>query len=182
MKSCYYFMTNGTCRLGDKCKFQHTKSNNESNSNLQHSVVNKYATICRQFINEGSCKFGEKCKFLHVIAIPNKNGKIPICRQSSSRQTKQITTRKKSIPSTVKRLVWNKYIGEHIGKEKCYCCKLSDITQLSFHCGHVVSEKYGGKIEVENLRPICQNCNSSMGTVNMNVFIKKYNIHKSNPY
>jgi hypothetical protein len=36
--------------------------------------------------------------------------------------------RKKTIPSTVKRLVWNKYIGENIGKYKCYCCKLTEIT------------------------------------------------------
>lgn len=79
--------------------------------------------------------------------------------------------RKKPIPATVKRLVWNKYIGENIGKHKCYCCNLTDITQLSFHCGHVISEKNGGNIEVNNLRPICQNCNSSMGIKNMNDFI-----------
>ena len=86
--------------------------------------------------------------------------------------------RKKTIPSTIKRLVWNKYIGESYGKDKCYCCKLTDITQLSFHCGHVISEKNGGSINVDNLRPICQNCNSSMGSTNMDVFINKYNIHK----
>ena len=85
---------------------------------------------------------------------------------------------KKTIPSTVKRLVWNKYIGENIGKYKCYCCKLTEITQLSFHCGHVISEKNGGKINIDNLRPICQNCNSSMGTKNMNDFITEYSIHK----
>jgi hypothetical protein len=86
--------------------------------------------------------------------------------------------RKKNIPSTIRRLVWNKYIGEHIGKHKCYCCRLTDITQLSFHCGHIVSEQDGGKIEVDNLRPICQNCNSSMRCNNMNDFIESYNLHK----
>ena len=85
--------------------------------------------------------------------------------------------RKKTIPSTVKRLVWNNYIGENIGKSKCYCCKLTDITQLSFHCGHIIAEKNGGKIDINNLRPICQNCNSSMGTTNMNDFIDKYKLH-----
>ena len=85
--------------------------------------------------------------------------------------------RKKTIPSTVKRLVWNNFIGENIGKSKCYCCKLTDITQLSFHCGHIISEKNGGKVDINNLRPICQNCNSSMGTTNMNDFINKYKLH-----
>lgn len=59
--------------------------------------------------------------------------------------------------------MWKKYIGEEIGKSKCYCCQSNDVTQMSFHAGHVVSEKDGGEISVENLRPICQNCNLSMG-------------------
>lgn len=79
---------------------------------------------------------------------------------------------KKSIPSTVKRLVWNKWIGEKIGKSKCLCCKVTYITQLSFHAGHIISEFNGGKINISNLKPICQNCNSSMGTKNMTQFMK----------
>ena len=84
--------------------------------------------------------------------------------------------KKKPIPAAVKRIVWNKCIGEHIGKSKCICCNITDITQLSFHCGHIISEANGGKIEVPNLRPICQNCNSSMGKMNMDEFIKKYKL------
>jgi 5-methylcytosine-specific restriction endonuclease McrA len=84
--------------------------------------------------------------------------------------------KKRHIPSTIKRLVWHQYIGEDIGKAKCLCCKTTDITQLSFHCGHVVSEACGGEICVDNLRPICQNCNSSMGVMNMDDFMTKYKI------
>jgi 5-methylcytosine-specific restriction endonuclease McrA len=83
---------------------------------------------------------------------------------------------KKTIPSTIKRLVWHAYIGEDKGKAKCLCCKTTDITQLSFHCGHVIPEAHGGCISVENLRPICQNCNSSMGTMNMTDFMTTYKI------
>jgi len=84
---------------------------------------------------------------------------------------------KKRIPATVKRLVWNQYVGEEIGKTKCYCCQLSDITQMTFHCGHVLSERYGGDTDIQNLRPICQSCNSSMGTTNMEDFITLYQLH-----
>jgi hypothetical protein len=77
---------------------------------------------------------------------------------------------RKSIPAALKRLVWNKYIGESIGKAKCTCCGLTDITQLSFHCGHVLADSQGGTCTVENLRPICQSCNSSMGAVHMDQF------------
>ena len=80
--------------------------------------------------------------------------------------------KKKYISSTVKRLVWNKWIGEEIGKYKCLCCNITYITQLSFHAGHIVSEFNGGETAVSNLKPICQNCNSSMGTRNMNDFMK----------
>jgi 5-methylcytosine-specific restriction endonuclease McrA len=84
--------------------------------------------------------------------------------------------RKRSIPSTVKRLVWHQHIGEEVGKAKCMCCKTTDITQLSFHCGHIVAEACGGDVSVDNLRPICQNCNSSMGTMNMNDFMGTYKL------
>ena len=82
--------------------------------------------------------------------------------------------KKKPIPPPLKRNVWHKYIGEDIGKAKCLCCKLADITQMSFHCGHIIAESKGGELSVNNLKPICQSCNSSMGTQNMNEYIEKY--------
>ena len=76
----------------------------------------------------------------------------------------------------MKRLVWNTYIGEEIGKIKCMCCKLSDITQLTFDCGHIISEHNGGLVTLDNLKPICRLCNSSMSTMNMDEFIKNYRV------
>jgi len=80
--------------------------------------------------------------------------------------------KKKPISSTIKRLVWNTNIGEQIGKAKCMCCNVTDMTQMSFNCGHIIAESNGGETIVSNLKPICQNCNSSMGTKNMEEFIK----------
>ncbi len=81
--------------------------------------------------------------------------------------------KKKAIPATLKRLVWNANVGEAVGKTKCLCCRVTDITQLSFHCGHVVAESRGGETVLSNLKPICQNCNSSMGSTNMETFMQK---------
>ena len=39
--------------------------------------------------------------------------------------------KKKPISAAIKRLVWNANIGENIGKAKCLCCKVTDITQMS---------------------------------------------------
>lgn len=87
-------------------------------------------------------------------------------------KTKNTCKKKKNISSTTKRLVWNTHIGESIGKSKCLCCNTTDITQMSFHCGHIIAEAKGGETIVSNLKPICQNCNSSMGIKNMDDFMK----------
>lgn len=92
---------------------------------------------------------------------------------------KKIAKKKKeAIPHRIKRLVWYKYIGQKYGNGKCQCCGVTEITQLEFHCGHVKSEKCGGKMTVENMRPICSSCNLSMGTKNMNDFIKEHGLQK----
>ena len=82
--------------------------------------------------------------------------------------------KKKPIPSALKRLVWNKWIGEEIGKSKCLCCNVTDINQMSFNCGHIIAECKGGETILSNLKPICQNCNSSMASMNMNDFMKTF--------
>ncbi len=82
--------------------------------------------------------------------------------------------KKKTIPKPLKLKVWDKWMGEDTGKAKCLCCKLTDIRQASFHCGHIIAEAAGGELKVDNLKPICQLCNSSMGTTNMDEFISKY--------
>ena len=95
--------------------------------------------------------------------------KLPEKKQKEIKSSKP---KKKPISSTIKKLVWNTNIGEEIGKSKCLCCKSTDITQLSFNCGHIIAETNGGNTIVSNLKPICQNCNSSMGTKNMNDFME----------
>ncbi len=89
--------------------------------------------------------------------------------------------KKKSIPLSLKALVWNKYIGEEKGIGYCQCCRKNIIKQISFHCGHIVSERNGGSTTLNNLIPLCQTCNLSMGKQNMNDFVKKYGFHDNEP-
>ena len=81
---------------------------------------------------------------------------------------------KKNIPKALKKIVWDKYVGANIGQTKCLCCKHEDIRQIEFHCGHIIAEVNKGKTELSNLRPICAQCNLSMGKMNMNEFMQKY--------
>jgi hypothetical protein len=106
---------------------------------------------------------------LNEIKIELDNIKILPVKKEKETKPK---AKKKSISATIKKLVWNTNIGEEIGKSKCLCCKSTDITQLSFNCGHIIAEANGGETIVSNLKPICQNCNSSMGTKNMNDFME----------
>lgn len=82
------------------------------------------------------------------------------------------TDKKKLITISTRRLVWNTNVSEEIGKSKCMCCNSTDITQMSFKCGYIISEANGGEMIVSNIKPICQYCNISMGTKNMNDFMK----------
>lgn len=75
--------------------------------------------------------------------------------------------RKTSIPKKLREAVWDKYIGDDIGKTKCPLCYLTDIKQggaNSWHCAHVLAEINGGQLTIENLRVICPGCNTSMGS------------------
>lgn len=97
----------------------------------------------------------------------------------SLQETLPKTTKKKkqSIPKNVKVLVWSNYIGENINSHRCLCCKKSIINITNFDVGHVISEKEGGTLEISNLRPICSACNSSMGSMNMIEYVKKYGLY-----
>lgn len=102
------------------------------------------------------------------------NAHVPISSIQSSELT-QVTEKtrykKKTIPKTVRDRVWRQFFLTLDGH--CCCCKCP-ISIENFHCGHVVAEKEGGANTIDNLRPICQNCNLSMGTKNMDLFIEQH--------
>ena len=119
----------------------------------------------------------KECPVLPDIELYQPSVEIPEIPKSTSPEISKVPKiSNTTIPLLVKRMVWNHYRGEKIGKSKCLCCKTTSITQASFTCGHVVSRKDGGEVCVSNLKPICQNCNCSMGTMNMDDFIKIYEI------
>ena len=81
---------------------------------------------------------------------------------------------KQKIPKKIKVDSWDKWIGEEYGVFNCLCCDRIKIKQSTFHGGHFKSEKNGGKINVNNIIPICSGCNSSMGSKNMNDYLELF--------
>ena len=70
--------------------------------------------------------------------------------------------KKKTIPKAIREQVWKKYFGKKY-EHKCYISWCDNIiTVFDFHVGHDKPESKGGKLSVDNLKPICARCNLSM--------------------
>ena len=81
---------------------------------------------------------------------------------------------KKKIPKKVKNDAWDRYIGTSVGEANCIVCFQTKINSKSFDAGHIISEKNGGLINIDNILPICSGCNKSMGVENMEKYIKEH--------
>ena len=92
---------------------------------------------------------------------------------SISKVDKLNEVKKDNIPKIKKQEIWEQYIGIDIGRTKCLCCNLNDITQFNFHNGHILAKSKGGDMSKENLRPICSQCNLSMGNESMIDFMNR---------
>jgi 5-methylcytosine-specific restriction endonuclease McrA len=80
----------------------------------------------------------------------------------------------KKISKVLRRQVWNKFYSSITEKDvnqiPCPCCSLTLIHPLDFECGHIISFRNGGVTTLDNLRPICKDCNTSMGSCNWDDF------------
>ena len=99
---------------------------------------------------------------------------IPPPPPSSPKVTKQNPKQPPSLE--LKKQCWDYWIGENIGKTNCLCCQKNPIYQMSFTAGHILAHVNGGPNAKENLRPICQSCNNTMGTKHMDDYMKLNNL------
>ena len=67
-----------------------------------------------------------------------------------------------SIPRAVREQVWVQRFGK-VFEHKCYIKWCTNTLNVySFHCGHDIPANKGGDISIQNLYPICANCNLGM--------------------
>lgn len=144
---------------------------------MLYTAVSRAKNKCIVITNEDNYKKCFKkndfrCSKLSDMIIKKFEDILP---PKTKKTNEVVIVGKKKIPSVLKTHVWNKYIGDEIGKSTCFCCKINIISQRDFICGHIEAEKNGGNTDINNLRPICSSCNLSMGTKNMFEFMKSYN-------
>jgi len=87
---------------------------------------------------------------------------------------KSITNSRKStkriyINKTLQALVWTDCYADNY-KVKCYVCNSNEITPFRHHIGHIIPLANGGSNKRDNLKPICDKCNLSMGAQDMEEF------------
>jgi hypothetical protein len=80
--------------------------------------------------------------------------------------------KKQYINKRLRNAVWSTYMGA-VYQGLCYCCNRKYLDVFSYHCGHVLSEHYGGETTLKNLRPICALCNTSCSVRHMRKFAVK---------
>ena len=114
------------------------------------------------------------CPVPVVPAIPSVMNPVELVPNPGEVEDRSTVSTKKNIPKHIKTLVWNKYMGANNSNSKCFSCREAVIDCRNFHCGHVTSEAKGGDLTINNLRPICANCNLSMGTKSMNDFTLEF--------
>ena len=93
----------------------------------------------------------------------NNTISIPIVDLTKDhKEHKEHKDHKESIPKRVRELVWTTHNGETF-KHKCFVswCD-NNINVFNFQVGHDIPESKGGTLDIDNLKPICGNCNLSM--------------------
>lgn len=123
----------------------------------------------KYYVKQSDQKYVQGCQFYLNL----KNVSWVHCLFSDMKPTASaIYYKKKKIPKSL----GNQVIMQHFGNEyvgKCFVCQ-TEVNRDSVHLGHVISEYNGGQTRSDNLKCICQSCNSSMGVMNLLEFKEMY--------
>ena len=85
--------------------------------------------------------------------------------------------KKKKIPKALREQVWINRMGKHFSGTCSISWCENDINCFNFDCGHNIPESKGGPTNLENLIPICRNCNIGMGNrFTIDEWDKKYKV------
>lgn len=93
--------------------------------------------------------------------------------KNNNEQKIERKTVRRTIPKSVKDSVWNSNIGQDKPYGNCFICG-KPIHIQDFDVGHNKAVTKGGTDNISNLKPICRTCNTSMGTMSIEAYKKRY--------
>jgi len=73
---------------------------------------------------------------------------------------------RKNIHKSKRLAVWKKR-HTTLDNGTCFVCHTKDLNFYDFECGHIVAVYWGGDTSLDNLEPICKECNLEMGVQNL---------------
>jgi len=91
-----------------------------------------------------------------------KNTKISN-KSQVKKASNNVTYKKQKIPKKIKEEVWVKYFKKTFESKCCISWCSNNINVFNFQVGHNIPESKGGTMTLDNLKPICDRCNYSMG-------------------
>ena len=126
---------------------------NNKNNNKNKNRINKNNKILNK---TNLLKTNNKTNLLN---ISNKQSIIQSINKTII-ENKHI--KKETIPKRIRELVWTTHNTE-VFSNKCYVSWCDNIINVfNFQVGHDIPESKGGTLDIDNLKPICGNCNLSM--------------------
>jgi 5-methylcytosine-specific restriction endonuclease McrA len=87
---------------------------------------------------------------------------------------------RKPIPAATREQLWHKWFKDD-GRVTCPVCNYREITPFDFEAGHKVPDCKGGSAAIGNLVPMCRACNRSMGSRDINEYLRANGLKLARP-
>ena len=135
------------------------------------SSVIRQEILWRKSVNDkyffGLCQCESNCKMnINLVSARLMGTKLisPSCAKNNMSKYTRVKRQKGRI------LLWLRYFGlQSFGECAAGCGTLMPLASR-WEAGHVEAKAFGGKPDINNLRPICSECNLLQGTTNMRDF------------
>ena len=134
-----------------------------------------YRTYYHDYYNNKTRYYAEDVKVLDKkIIFLLKNNNFLNHWQNTEPFIHKLKQVKKNIPKLKRDRCWINRYNDSL-HEKCPIPACSNILDKcdskTWQAGHITSESNGGSCDITNLRPICPECNQSMGKTNWNDYL-----------
>jgi hypothetical protein len=143
------------------------------------TYMNEAATVIqshiRRFIIQNKLRMGrvDDRGYEEYISVEEDNDDNDSDNDNDNDNNGDGLHRKDPIPETIRKRIFAENSTDiHKCQSKCVCCEGLIIQSAiyscnKYECGHILSEKNGGQVQLDNLVPLCQSCNKGMSSNNL---------------